>query len=603
MTESDERWPPLVDADLQVGRAARVARPAAPRRPRGTRPGRTSLLVFGNFASRRRIAAASTPAPQLTAKYRPSATPERSSGTPRRRAPCAIRTPVASTGSVRQAERSRQDVRGAAGDDAERGLGAGERVDGLVDRARHRRRRRQGRRLRRTACAGELVGVAALLGLDDLEPEVGRDSAFSIDRERGLGHRRGPPGSRRAGAAGSASTWQRSISGSVRSPIAPRTGGSGARLLASESGRGIGAFALHYSRTHPGDRGEPARRTGRRAPPRPRRRWRPRRDRGGTRQLAERREQPNGHAGHRPEALSPPRPGPLCTPRGAVIRVDDAHRSPRRRRCSRRPDAAARAQDRAPVGRGGGRGAGARAACAGGRRRRTPVRGTRCSARSANASPDPAPRRDRTPGRRALPLERSRTRSCSPALRRARSVCGSRSPRRRTGAGEERRSGSGRSRWTPAPTGSASTAAPLDLTFKEFELLRFLAQNAEPRLHPAGPAAGGLGLRLLRRDADGRRPRPCRLRREARSRLRGETVRRRLPAPRMCEPHRPFGGPSARGRSTRERDRRARPAARIARGRRLSAAPTQATAAFLASPAGRRARSITWRAGCCSPPR
>lgn len=39
---------------------------------------------------------------------------------------------------------------------------------------------------------------------------------------------------------------------------------------------------------------------------------------------------------------------------------------------------------------------------------------------------------------------------------------------------------------------------PLDLTYKEFELLKYLAQHMRPGLHPRAAAAGGLGLRLLR---------------------------------------------------------------------------------------------------------
>ena len=73
------------------------------------------------------------------------------------------------------------------GQHAERGVGAGERVDGFVDRAVaaeddhevdavvHR-------------LGGELVRVATLLGLGDLQPEVGRQRLLD-DREGGLGHR------------------------------------------------------------------------------------------------------------------------------------------------------------------------------------------------------------------------------------------------------------------------------------------------------------------------------------------------------------------------------------------------------------------------------
>ena len=48
---------------------------------------------------------------------------------------------------------------------------------------------------------------------------------------------------------------------------------------------------------------------------------------------------------------------------------------------------------------------------------------------------------------------------------------------------------------------------PLDLTFKEFELLKYLAQHPGRVFTPRAAAAGGLGLRLLRRHPHRRRPR------------------------------------------------------------------------------------------------
>ena len=48
---------------------------------------------------------------------------------------------------------------------------------------------------------------------------------------------------------------------------------------------------------------------------------------------------------------------------------------------------------------------------------------------------------------------------------------------------------------------------PLDLTYKEFELLKFLAQHPGRVFSRAPAAAGGLGLRLLRGHPDGRRAR------------------------------------------------------------------------------------------------
>ena len=49
---------------------------------------------------------------------------------------------------------------------------------------------------------------------------------------------------------------------------------------------------------------------------------------------------------------------------------------------------------------------------------------------------------------------------------------------------------------------------PLDLTYKEFELLKYLTQHVGPRIHPRPAAAGGVGLRLLRRHPHRRRTRP-----------------------------------------------------------------------------------------------
>ena len=40
---------------------------------------------------------------------------------------------------------------------------------------------------------------------------------------------------------------------------------------------------------------------------------------------------------------------------------------------------------------------------------------------------------------------------------------------------------------------------PIDLAYKEFELLKYLVQHPGPRVHACAAAAGGVGLRLLRR--------------------------------------------------------------------------------------------------------
>ena len=77
----------------------------------------------------------------------------------------------------------------------------------------------------------------------------------------------------------------------------------------------------------------------------------------------------------------------------------------------------------------------------------------------------------------------------------------------------------------------ASRGRVLDLTFKEFELLKFLAQHPGRVFTPRPAAAGGLGLRLLRRHPHGRRPRPPAAR-QARPRARGahrHRAQRRLP--------------------------------------------------------------------------
>ena len=65
-----------------------------------------------------------------------------------------------------------------------------------------------------------------------------------------------------------------------------------------------------------------------------------------------------------------------------------------------------------------------------------------------------------------------------------------------------------RSSSTTRRTPRSSAAASLDLTFKEFELLKFLAQHPGRVFTPPAAAAGGLGLRLLRRHPHRRRPRP-----------------------------------------------------------------------------------------------
>ena len=79
--------------------------------------------------------------------------------------------------------------------------------------------------------------------------------------------------------------------------------------------------------------------------------------------------------------------------------------------------------------------------------------------------------------------------------------------RRRTGAVEETTIRLGPIALDASTYRVSIEGAPLDLTFKEFELLRYLAERRGGS-SPGRAAPGGLGVRLLRRDADGRRPRP-----------------------------------------------------------------------------------------------
>ena len=102
-------------------------------------------------------------------------------------------------------------------------------------------------------------------------------------------------------------------------------------------------------------------------------------------------------------------------------------------------------------------------------------------------------------------------------------------------------------------SGASSRARPLDLTFKEFELLKYLAQHPGRVFTPRAAAAGGLGLRLLRRHPHGRRPRPPAAG-QARPRARGADRHR---APRRLQVRR-------RRRSRRSRARRRRQHVRCA---------------------------------------
>jgi hypothetical protein len=71
----------------------------------------------------------------------------------------------------------------------------------------------------------------------------------------------------------------------------------------------------------------------------------------------------------------------------------------------------------------------------------------------------------------------------------------------------------------------------LDLTYKEFELLKYPRAAPGAGLHPVAAAPGGVGLRLLRGHPHGRRPRAAAAR-QARHRLRGahrDRPQRRVP--------------------------------------------------------------------------
>ena len=314
-----------------------------------------------------------------------------------------------------------------------------ENIDDQVDPLVHRLRR-------------ELGGVAALLGLGHLEPEVGRERLLDHG-QHGLGHRAGHrvhdeqetlEAHRHAG----------SISGSVGSPIAPRDRRQQGHLLAlGERCRGVGAFALHARPNPPWRSRRTARRIGRRAPRRPRRRWppRPRPRRNPPARGAPRTAERSRVASRRKAiaAASPPVRSVRRDPRR------DAHRSFAGGGAPRGADAAARSEDRAPVGR---RRSARRWRSAPTRcwwtPPRTPARGTRPPRAPRTRASDPAPGRDRAPGRRALPLGGGRGRGPVPRRPRGRDPSAVRAHRGGgRGPGRRPRSGSGRSRWTPAPIG------------------------------------------------------------------------------------------------------------------------------------------------------
>ena len=70
-------------------------------------------------------------------------------------------------------------------------------------------------------------------------------------------------------------------------------------------------------------------------------------------------------------------------------------------------------------------------------------------------------------------------------------------------------SSTARSCSTSRPTRPPSPARPLDLTYMEYELLKFLASAPRQGVHPRDAAQPGVGLRVLRRRPHGRRPHPA----------------------------------------------------------------------------------------------
>ena len=137
----------------------------------------------------------------------------------------------------------------------------------------------------------------------------------------------------------------------------------------------------------------------------------------------------------------------------------------------------------------------------------------------------------------------------------------------------------------------------LELTYKEFELLKYLAQHAGPGVHPRATAAGGLGLRLLRRHPHGRRARPAAAR-QARRRARADDrhrAQRRL----QVRPPEPRGAGCARPPRGRRRRRRRATRGRRRNGRAVHAPPRPARAPRSSASSARRG----YGRACRRPPR
>ena len=394
--------------------------------------------------------------------------------------------------------------------------------------------------------------MTPLLGLGHLEPEVGGQRLLD-HREHRLGHRAGDRihhEEEPLEAHGHAVSMTNH--GSVAPPISPPRRGAAGRPPGPPR---AGCRGRHARRRRPPSptaataanrspyRADSASTTSPTDAPSASTRAR-------TRQLAERGEQPNGHVRASRPRLSPARAGLYA--RGVVIRDRPAHRShagggPARALAPLLLDLKTEHLSVAAVADD----AGARTRRRPGRRRReprpglrraagaprAPIRGPgRWSSSNAATSTGSIGRRSRTtliyPG---APEGEIRLRFAMPGAGRARA--------RRTTI-----------RLGPIALDTSTyrvsvEGRPLDLTFKEFELLRYLAERRGTGLHAACAAPRGLGVRLLRRDADGRRPRPAAAR-EARTRARGpdrDRPRRRVPRRRRRSAPTPVRGAARAG--------------------------------------------------------
>ncbi len=188
-------------------------------------------FVSGNFLSKRRIAAASTPAPQFTAKYRPSARPRWSLNASSSSA-LPISTPVHSTGSVGSpSARTSTFVAPPGSTPSATSVPASAFTASLIVPSPLKTTTRSMPSW--TACPGELVRVPLLLRLGDLEAEVRRQRLLD-HRQRRLRHGAGDRIHDQQDAVESHGrrVWQRSVVRAHRpvavgcAPWTRRSGGS-----------------------------------------------------------------------------------------------------------------------------------------------------------------------------------------------------------------------------------------------------------------------------------------------------------------------------------------------------------------------------------------